>query len=197
MERSEEEIKKFVDFTKKWEGGLSSDRHDSASSFTNPIPWMGELGWHTNKGITWAAWVSKFGDSKESAIEFYKMPDDKWFQVFKEGYWDKVRADDIDSFAVAVYVTGMAWGSGPKPAIKLLQKAINNISDKKVSEDGVIGPNTLRATNACDESELFDELLKVREDFFRKIASRGSENARFLNGWLRRLEDYRKTFSPQ
>ena len=196
MERSEKQLKSFIDFTKKWEGGLSNHKEDSASSFTNPIPWQGKLGWHTNVGITWAAWVKHFGESKESAIDFYKMPQDKWFKVFKEGYWDKVRADDFDSFSVAVYVTGMAWGSGPKVAIKTLQQAVNNVSNAGIKVDGVVGPNTIRATNACNEVELFNELLRLREKFFRSIAKPGSKNEKFLKGWLNRLEDYRNTFHP-
>ena len=54
-------IEKYVKFTKKWEGGLSRDKNDSASSYPCPTPYKGKTGYHTNAGITYKTWVSFFG----------------------------------------------------------------------------------------------------------------------------------------
>lgn len=184
-------IEKYVQFTKKWEGGLSRDKSDSASSFPCPTPYNGKTGWHTNAGITYAAWVQFYGNTKDA--DFYRMPSDMWFKIFKKGYWDKVRGDSYKSQNVAIFVTGMAWGSGVKQAVTSLQRAINNCGIK-VEIDGLIGALTIGAANAIEPRELFDALTAERERFFYVIGV--GKNAKFLKGWLNRLEDYKKTFRP-
>lgn len=186
-------IEKYIQFVKKWEGGLSRDKADSASSFPCPTAYQGKTGWHTNIGITYATWVQFFG--KDQDADFFKMPSDKWFKIFKKGYWDALRGDSYQSKNIAVFVTGMAWGSGAKQAVKSLQRAINDCGIK-IEMDGAIGPLTVGAANAIEPRKLFDALVVERERFFRAIAQPGSKNAKFLKGWLNRLEDYKKTFRP-
>lgn len=186
-------IEQYIKFVKKWEGGLSKIKEDSASSFPCPTPYKGISGYHTNIGITYAAWVQFYG--KDNDKEFFEMSSEDWFRVFKKGYWDVVRGDSYKSKNIAVFVTGMAWGSGSKQAVKSLQKAINDCG-VKINIDGVIGPLTIGAANAIDPTKLFDALVAERERFFRAIAQPGSKNAKFLKGWLNRLEDYKKTFRP-
>ena len=186
-------IEKYIKFVKKWEGGLSRDKADSASKFPCPTPFQGKTGWHTNVGITYAAWVSFYG--KDNDKEFFEMSADDWFRVFKKGYWDKVRGDEYDSINIAIFVTGMAWGSGPSQAISSLQRAINNCG-VLVKIDGLIGKKTIDGANSIEPRKLFDELAEERERFFRAIAQPGSKNEKFLKGWLNRLADYKKTFRP-
>lgn len=184
-------IEKYIKFVKKWEGGLSRDKNDSASSFPCPTPYNGKTGWHTNAGITYAAWVNFYGNTKDA--DFYRMPSDMWFNIFKKGYWDKVRGDSYISKNIAIFVTGMAWGSGSKQAATSLQRAIN-MCGVKIEIDGAIGPLTIGAANAIEPRKLFDALANERERFFYAIGV--GKNTKFLRGWLNRLEDYKKTFRP-
>lgn len=184
-------IEKYIKFVKKWEGGLSRDKNDSASSFPCPTPYNGKTGWHTNVGITYAAWVKFYGNTKDA--DFYRMPSDMWFQIFKKGYWDKVKGDAYNSQNIAAFVTGMAWGSGAKQAGISLQRVLNLLG-KKVEIDGIIGNQTILAANSIPPRELFDALANERERFFYAIGT--GNNAKFLKGWLNRLEDYKKTFRP-
>ena len=71
-------------FIQAWEGGLSRNTTDSASSM--PAPWMykGVTGWHTNKGVTYKAFVglaNKVG-YEISAENFFTMPDRIWDGIF-------------------------------------------------------------------------------------------------------------------
>jgi lysozyme family protein len=184
-------INKYIAFTKKWEGGLSRDTADSASKHPCPTPYNGHTGWHTNVGITYQVWESMFGKGNDA--RFFAMNADDWFKVFKTLYWNSVKADQFKSVNVAIIVTGMAWGSGAKQAIKSLQTAINNCG-VKCDVDGVIGNNTLTAANSIDPRVLFDAIANERERFFKAIGV--GKNAKFLKGWLNRLEDYKKTFRP-
>lgn len=190
---TKELLDKYIKFTHKWEGGLSRDKNDSASSFTCPTPYKGVNGYHTNMGVTYKVWRSMFGSKNDQ--RFLEMNNEDWFNVFKTLYWNGVRGDEYTHPSIAIYVTGIAWGSGRKRAGLTLQTAIKKCG-KSISVDGVIGNTTIRLANECDARQLFDELLKERERFFRAIAKDGTENAKFLKGWLNRLEDYRKVFRP-
>lgn len=186
-------IDKYILFVKKWEGGLSRDKNDSASSTPCPTPYKGLGGYHTNVGITYAVWKSMY--SKNNDARFYAMNSEDWFNVFKTLYWNTVRADEFLSQNVAIFVTGMAWGSGKKQAVMSLQQAIINCG-VDVDKDGVLGNKTILAANSIEPTKLFDALTAERERFFRYIGRPGTKNAKFLNGWMNRLTDYRKTFRP-
>lgn len=187
------EIKKYIEFIKRWEGGLSRDTSDSAASYPCPVAYNGKNGYHTNVGITWKVFSSFYGPA--SANRFFKMDAEDWFNVFKTLYWNTVRADEFNHISIGIFVTGMAWGSGKKQAIKSLQQAIINCG-VSVVKDGILGNKTMTAANSIDPQKLFDALTNERERFFKAIAKPGSKNAKFLKGWLRRLEDYRSTFRP-
>ncbi len=176
--------------TLKWEGGLSRDKNDSASVNACPTSYKGVPGWHTNKGITYAVWKSKKG--KDSDAEFFNMSNEDWL-IFYKIYYNAVKGDKIQSDSIAFFATQIAWGSGAGNAGKQLQKACNMLG-AKLKIDGAIGPMTLGAVNTFDESELFDAMYMVRKSFFEAISK--GKNARFLKGWMNRLNDFYKNFKP-
>ena len=180
--------KEVVDFFLAWEGGLSRDTRDSASAYPCRTEYNGYKDWHTNKGITYKTWVTYFSENRDD--EFFNMKREHLEEIFKRGYWDKVKADDIDSEAIAACLVSWAWGSGSKTAIKMIQKIVGT----KV--DGVIGTKTLKAINSQDEKELFDKCVEARRAFFISISKDGTPNAKFRRGWLRRLEAFEKHFKP-
>lgn len=186
-------LETYIKFTKKWEGGLSRDTSDSASKYPCPKAYKGISGYHTNMGITYRVWESVFG--KNNDARFFEMSNEDWFKVFKTLYWDSVKGDNYECFSIAVMVTGMAWGSGAHRASITLQQAINNCGGN-VAVDGKIGMKTVAAANAINDLKLFNELIRLRKQFFLAISEPGSKNAKFRKGWLNRLVDYEKTFRP-
>lgn len=186
-------IDKYVEFTKRWEGGLSRDKSDSASKFPCPTPHNGLTGWHTNIGITYAVWKQMYGKDKDA--RFFAMNSEDWWNVFKTLYWNAVRGDEFKSQNVAIFVTGMAWGSGKSQAVKSLQQAIINCG-VSVDKDGILGNKTIAAANSIDPQKLFDALVAERKRFFEYIGRPRTKNNKFLKGWLARLADYNKTFRP-
>lgn len=175
--------KKIVPFFYKWEGGTSNDKNDSASKYD-----CGVNGIHTNKGVTYTAWVGVFGTNKVD--RFLEMNNEDWGVIFKRGYWDKVKGDKIELQSIAECLVSWAWGSGSRTAVKQMQKVLG------VSVDGVIGNQTLNAINSSDEKELFDKCVKARAQFFESIARKNPKNLKFLKGWMNRLKDFEKTFKP-
>ena len=182
-------INAFVHFIRKWEGGLSRHTSDSASSYPCPTSFNGKSGYHTNAGITYAAWVHTFGKANDS--RFLTMNSEDWFKVFKGSYWDGVKADSIKDITVAIFMTEIAWGSGTSQAIKTVQKCVNQCG-LKVTIDGAIGPQTITAINSLNARELLAVMFVERERFFRAIAK--GKNSVFLKGWLNRLNDFKACF---
>lgn len=181
----------FINFEKKWEGGLSRNASDSASKTPCPTPFNEKTGWHTNAGITYSVWRKKFGKTNDQ--RFFAMTNDDWFTVFDSLYYSKVRAGEFHSLSVGFMITTIAWGSGARQAGLTLQRAINQ-KGGHVSVDGTIGDRTIEAANAIPARELFDELVKQRAAFFQRIGK--GKNAVFLKGWMNRLNAFNKAFRP-
>jgi hypothetical protein len=169
-------------FILQWEGGLSRDAGDSAS--THPAPWMhkGLSGWHTNKGVTFSTFESLapmlgYAVTPEN---FFNMPDRIWEKIFKIGYWDAWRLDEMKSQAIADLLADFAWGSG-------IGGSFNSI-DKYLATKGKQVTNREQATKALselargNEKKIFLELIGWREKFFRSLGQPWN-----LKGWLNRL----------
>jgi lysozyme family protein len=96
--------------------------------------------------------------------------------IYKSSYWDSVRADELPD-AVRFDTFDAAVNSGPKQAIKFLQKAAG------VNDDGVIGPKTLSAVRAMDPQLLDKRISGYRLMFMADLKTWPS----FAKGWARRI----------
>ena len=181
---------RIIEHFYRWEGGLSRDPSDRASAFCcpTPHPTNNRTDYHTNKGVTYSTFVSFFGEDNDDM--FYEMNHNFWGIIFKNGYWDKVKGDDIKHQSIANALVSWAWGSGSRTAIKEIQRVLG------VTVDGIIGNQTLGAINSADECELFDLMIKRRAYFFHLICERRPKNRKFLKGWLNRLNDFEEKFEP-
>lgn len=185
------EISDFIKSMKAWEGGLSKDLSDSASANFCPTAYKDGKKYHTNKGITYAVWKAHFGVDHD--LRFYSMSDEDWFAIFDKFYFKGVKGHDFKVLNIGAIVSEFAWGSGVNPAIKILQKACNTMG-ANLLVDGKIGPTTLGVANSLNEKLLFANLIEQRKRFFISISA--GKNAKFLKGWLNRLEDFEKKFRP-
>ena len=175
------DIKKLIPYILKWEGGLSNHRADKASAFPCPTPYRGQMGYHTNKGITYATWVNLFDRSNDQ--RFLEMKQEDFEKVLKTLYWDRAKADFIRSQAVANIVVDWIWASGVW-GIKFTQRLLG------LKEDGVVGAKTLEALNNADGT-LAERLLQARIRHFKNLAQKPSQSV-FLKGWLNRMHDLKK-----
>lgn len=74
--------------------------------------------------------------------DMHRLPVDFAKGVYKRAYWDVCHCDDLPA-AVRFDVFDAAVNSGGSQAAKWLQRALG------VADDGVIGPQTIAAANAC------------------------------------------------
>ena len=177
--------KNIIPFILKWEGGLSRNTKDKASAY--PVP--DGSGYHTNKGITWAVWSSKYGSTPNSITRFYAMNNSDWSSIFKPLYWDAIKGDDIKSQAIADLLVNWAWGSGIYTPVATLQKILG------VQIDGKVGPKTIAALNGSDQGEVFNKLKASNIAFFNNL-SNNPAYAMFKTGWFNRLNDLYNNYLP-
>jgi len=168
-----------IPFIKRWEGGLSKAKTDKAS--LDPVP--DGTGYHTNKGITWAVWLTEFGAGKQSIKDFYAMPDNLWSKIYIKYFWSQIKGNDINSQRIADILANWAWGSGPYRPSVALQKILG------VTADGVIGPQTIAKLNKANEPEVFSKLKAANIAFFDNL-SKQPDYAANRTGWFNRLNDF-------
>ena len=130
-------------------------------------------GGKTRFGITEAVAreVGYRGDMRELPIDLAK-------RIYKERYWDAVRADELPE-AVRYVVFDAAVNSGPRQAIRWLQRAAG------AKDDGIIGPQTLAAVRAADPEQLVRRMLAQRLRFMTGLPNWPA----FGRGWARRIAD--------
>ena len=159
---------KIIQKILKWEGGYVSDPADTD-------------GGCTMKGVTINTYRKFFGKNK-CCKDLKTITQAEWDYIFKTGYWDKLRADEIENQSIANLLVDWCWTSG-RYGIILPQRVLG------VKDDGVVGSKTLSAINNYpDQKELFWKLWNRRKRHFEDIAKNGKE--KFLKGWLRRLDDF-------
>ena len=185
----------LLPFILKSEGGFVNDPADAGGA--------------TNKGVTIATWrnvgYDKDGDNDIDVKDLKLLTDtDVKNRVLKPHYWDRWKADQIQSQKVANILVDWVWGSG-KHGIVIPQRLLG------VKDDGIVGNKTLSAVNFADPEQLFEAIFQARVDFLHditrtsivkyesKIGRKATEkelmkhtNKRFLKGWLNRLNDIKR-----
>lgn len=104
------------------------------------------------------------------------MPRDFAKVVYRKLYWDACRADELPE-SLRFDVFDAAVNSGPKQAIKWLQRIVGAI------EDGVIGPVTLALVAKKNPVAVAAAMNGERLDLMTSLPTWGS----FGKGWARRI----------
>jgi lysozyme family protein len=135
----------------------------------------------TNLGCTKAVWEDWIGRTvTKDEIKALKPSD--VMPLYRKKYWDAVKGDDLPE-GVDYAVFDFAINSGPRKAVKTLQRAVGT------NPDGVIGPATLAAVNACNPRELATLICEARLAFLQSLSTYDI----FGKGWLRRVSEVEKT----
>lgn len=164
------DVKKLVPFVLKWEGGWVNDPDD--------------LGEATNKGVTFKTYKQYcriVGKPIPSIGDLRRLTDDEFADILKTLYWDKCKADFIESQSVANAIVDWAWHSGTGTAIKAVQEIVG------VKVDGIIGNITLAAINSRSPLPLFGQIKQARIAYINRITNARPANQKFHRGWMNRI----------
>ncbi len=173
------DYRKFTPFILRWEGGEVNDKADR--------------GGHTNRGITRTTFnaLSRRVLGKEPTLANFKNLSREDAMKFIHYFWNKATGNNqIKSQAVAEAMTSWFWGSGSY-GIKEWQRMLRDKFGKtKIIVDGGVGMQTINYTNSIPENELMKQAIATREETFRRLVKRDPRQAKFLKGWLNRLNDF-------
>lgn len=156
------------------EGGFSNDPDDTGGA--------------TCKGVTFEEfkkWRTSHAMPSPTTADLRNITDAEAKAIYKTKYWDRWRADEIDSQKVANIVVDWVINSGSHGITK--PQAILG-----VKADGVVGAKTLAAVNNANADDLFERVYNARVAFYKSIVARKPSQKKFLRGWLNRLQTIKK-----
>ena len=100
--------------------------------------------------------------------------------VLRYFYWNRWRADEIDSQPVAEILVDWLWCSG-RWGIVIPQRILG------VTPDGFVGKVTISAVNQTDPAVFHQQILEHRLNFIHEIVQNDPSQSRFEKGWINRL----------
>jgi len=163
------EFEKALKRILKHEGGYVNDPLDS--------------GGMTNLGVTKRVW-EEFVGHPVSEADMRALTPEIIAPMYKMKYWNSSYCEVLPK-GLDYVVFDFAVNAGTGRSVKTLQQAIGCVAD------GVIGPKTMAAINDAEPKDLIAK-SDARADFYQGIVARKPDQARFIKGWLNRVEDARK-----
>lgn len=140
-------------------------------------------GGRTNQGViqrVYDGWRERNGKARR---DVYLMDVHERDAIYREGYWNQIRGDDLPA-GIDVVVFDGAVNSGPQQSIKWLQRAL-----QVTRIDGVVGPATLAAIdNHPDHDQLVAAICDRRLAFLQALKTWST----FKNGWTSRVKQLRQ-----
>ncbi|ESU28396.1 hypothetical protein FLJC2902T_17540 [Flavobacterium limnosediminis JC2902] len=167
----------FIPLLLEAEGGYQSMSNDSGNYNS-----LGQLV-GTNFGIaakTYEVWIKR----PPSVTDMKNMLKNTALDIYKFWYWNKLKADSINSQSVANIIVDHAVNAGPQSAGIMIQRILNQKFHKNLAQDGIIGNITIQAINSVNSQVLFDEIKKARHSYYYSIGGA------FLDGWISRLNKF-------
>lgn len=148
------------------EGGYVNDPQDSGGA--------------TNRGITQNTYDSfreSLGQTKRGVQYLTKAETSKIY----EEYWRNSRADKLPDGMNLIHFD-FAVNAGFRRAAITLQRSLG------ITEDGIIGPVTLKTVEEKNGEALIKDYAELRREFYRGLSERRPKDRKFLRGWILRTD---------
>lgn len=165
---------KFIPIILKNEG-FSAYTNDSSDSGGETKYGIADMADGKKDGMT----DTNFDGKADKKIKELTLQDA--ISIYKKKYFDPVKADSINNELLALHVFDHGVNAGTGRAIKMLQKVVG------VHIDGIIGKETISKVNSGDYT---NEFIQERINYYTLIGV--GNNAKFLKGWLNRVNNTTK-----
>lgn len=121
---------------------------------------------------------TKYGISKRSypAEDIPNLTLERARQIYFRDFWNTTSCEYLPGF-VSLELFDAAVNHGPKPAIRLVQRAL------RVMDDGIIGPVTIAAADAIHPAVFVARFAAERLSYYTDLAGWDT----FGRGWTRRV----------
>jgi len=163
----------------KFEGGYVNDPDDPGGA--------------TNKGITlktFSTCANTLLGINATLDNLKALTDEQAGKIYKALYWDKVRGDDIALQELADIVFDFYVNAGAN-ATRLLQNVMNAAgAAPAIGVDGIIGSGTIQALQRLDQTAVYRRYKQGRIAYYQDLAASRPAVAKFLNGWLNRVNSF-------
>jgi lysozyme family protein len=174
----------FLPLLLRFEGGYVDDPEDP--------------GGETNKGITMATFQEcshELLGIEPTTDNLKSLTDAQAGIIYKARYWDKMRGDAFSVQDLANIVCDFYVNAGTR-AIALLQRIMNGMGAHLV-EDGTVGPASLQALGGLAQDEVYRQYKQGRILYYRGLVDSKPTLAKFLNGWLKRVDAFPDPTPPK
>lgn len=105
---------------------------------------------------------------------------------YREQFWMRP-LDDVADQRIATKIFDIAVNAGRRQAVLTAQRAAAWFS--QILVDGVLGPDTVEAINACDATRLYRAMQAEQAKFYVSLVNAKRTREGFLLGWLNRAFD--------
>lgn len=167
MVSDRERFERAFALLKVHEGGYSNHKDDPGGA--------------TMRGVTQRTFNAYRRRRGEPLVDVRNITDAEVRDIYKRQYWDAINADDLPP-GVAYTVFDAGVNSGPGQAVRWLQRLVG------VRDDGIVGDETIAATQAHAAAPLIDDYNDNRLAFMRSLRHWNT----FKSGWTRRVAEVRE-----
>jgi lysozyme family protein len=169
----------------KIEGGFVNDPHDNggATNFGLSSKFLNSLNLSGNPILKA---LDENHDGVIENIEIKDMKSEDAKEIFRFYWWLDNHYDKLDNQDLANNVFDFAVHAGSHKANTLLQQTINAQSSDKITEDGIIGTNTVEAANNTDN--LLELYKSKRKLYYMLVVKNNPSQQKYLHGWLNRVD---------
>lgn len=171
---SADRFSEVVSLVLGFEGGYSNNPNDRGGA--------------TNLGITAGTLAAAYRDGLVKHNDVKRLTRDEAIAIYQARYWNACKCEKMPKPLDAL-VFDMAVNHGCGGAGKILQRTLNAVMGKHLTEDGSIGPGTLKSLEKYmsmgSAATLARQILLFRVKFYIDIVNRSPKQKTFFWGWLR------------
>ena len=156
-----------------------------------------DRGGPTKYGITWGTLAKAYSQGLVNHNDITRLTKPEADAIYEAMYWRPSRSDKLP-WGLCLVHFDCAVNSGVSGAGKLLQRSVNDLlTARKITVDGIIGPDSLRAVGEVPLDALVSRYLDVREMFYQGLVAKDPGQGAFLQGWLNRLKRLRREIAAR
>lgn len=139
-----------------------------------------DRGGETNFGITIGTYERYVG-RPAYPDEMRNLSKGNAIAIYKDLYWDAVKADKIINYGVAFLLFDQAVNRGPRNATIQAQRALG------IYPDGQMTDALVERLNNTPSSDFIPKFINESRKAYERIVQNNPSQEKFLNGWLKRL----------